>query len=145
MMLLNASSFGSPNAWLSRSCPLQVLLLLVSPVGFCSSVLALVSLQSFLSLNLISEISYLVLLHLIMALKGVLPALIPLNSRSFYVWMTHRHLKLLRVKTCIRLLPTSHAAADQLRLGSLSHSDAPKPFPFFHCSSSHSGLSSLGF
>lgn len=101
---------------------------MVLPVGFCSSVLALVSLQSFLFFNMISEISYILIFHLIMAPKCVLPALIPLNHHGLYTGMTHRHLQLLILKTCIHLLSTSHPPANQPLLVFLSPLKAPKPF-----------------
>lgn len=119
--------------WLSRPSVLPVLPspaagFIVLPVGFCSSVLALVFLQSFLSLNLISEISDVLLLHLIMALKCVLPALLPLNKPPhLYIWMTHRHLKLI----ISRLAFISFPAAFQLPTSHfvfLSQLQAPKPF-----------------
>lgn len=92
--------------------------------GISCSVWALVSFQSFLFLNLILEISYILILHLSMALKCVLLALIPLNRHSLYIWMTQRHLQLLIFKTCIHLLSSGHPTADTF----LSLLKAPKPF-----------------
>ena len=118
--------------WLSRPCgPLRIsrssAFIGLASGSFLLS-LGFGSLQSFLSLNLILEISYILILHLIMAPKCGLLALIPHNLHSLYIWMTHEHCKLLIFEPCVRLLPTSCPTADQLLLPCLSQSKAPTPF-----------------